>query len=101
MKRLSLTTVLALALMGCGDAYDDIASACQASEAVKALPEAKAEAFCVCQAEMAKEKNHPEDALKMFAAKWRGEEPKNVPVMVQGDWFLFQLQCMRRTDVKL
>lgn len=101
MKRLSLVTVLALALMGCGDAYDDIASACRDSEAVKALPEGKAEAFCACQAEMAKEKKHPEDALKAFAAKWRGEEPKNVTVKVQGDWFLFQLQCMRKTGVKL
>jgi hypothetical protein len=100
MKRLYLMPVLALTLAGCGDAYDEVVDACTASRSVKDLPAAKAENFCACQAEMAREKKHPPEALRAFAAKWRGEKPENVPVAVQGDWFLIQLRCLARAGIE-
>lgn len=101
MKLGYLLPILALVLAGCGDAYDDIASACQGNKAVKSLPEGKAEAYCACQTEMAKSKNYPPEILEAFAAKWRGEKPKNVPVKVEGEWFVFQLRCIKKTGVKM
>lgn len=101
MKHSFLILVLAFALAGCSDAYDDIADACQSNSVVSKLAAEQREVFCGCVAEEARKKSYPEDVLKAFAGKWRGQEPKNVSAMVQGEWFLFQLRCIRETGVKL
>jgi hypothetical protein len=99
MKRLIM--VAALALVGCGDAYGDLVSACQSSRTVKALSGAKAGKFCACQADMARAKKHSPEMVKALAEKWRGEMPKNVPTRIQGEWFVFQLQCLKKAGLKL
>jgi hypothetical protein len=99
MKRLILVAVLALA--GCGDAYDDVVSACRSNKTAKELPAAKAGKFCACQADMARQRKHSPEMVKALADKWRGERPKNVPIRIQGEWFTFQLQCFKKAGLKL
>lgn len=101
MKRFFLVAGLSLGLAGCGDAYDDIADACQANATLQKLSPEKREAYCACQVEEARKKNYKPEVLEAFAGKWRGETPKNVSAMVQGEWFLFQLRCIRKAGVKL
>jgi hypothetical protein len=101
MKRMLLVAGLSLGLAACGDAYDEIADACQSSQDLKALSPEQREAYCACQVDEARAKEYTPEILESFAAKWRGEAPRNADAMVQGEWFLFQLRCIRKTGVKL
>ncbi|MDH3239434.1 MAG: hypothetical protein OEO83_02070 [Alphaproteobacteria bacterium] len=101
MKRFLLLAGLSLGLYGCGDAYDDIADACRSSRALEKLSPELRQAYCACQVEEARGKEYAPEILAAFAEKWRGEAPKNVSALVQGEWFLFQLRCIRKTGAKL